>query len=1009
MRKHVNLKLSAVLLALLTLTFTNTFAKTPDYYDYTVGGRIALSSDGNMHDDDDWTASMMTMMILAKAGMQNNTVLYTHSDHIWGSENNDVEQMKLSVEGAVERFDFKFCQVIAAVDEPGEAYQAMADEMAKSTATDPLYIIAAGPMEVLGNAFEIANEANPEALNYITVISHSDFNNNHADNPRDDEDSHNGWTWDEMKALYGTKVNFNRISDQNGTGTGSEVYTTKDKFSAPDWTYWAWMGDHVDPNVQWVYTRGKSVLSKADYSDAGMAYYMFADLDGVRGDEMGDPEKLQLWIGDAPISADVDETKVWSIALDITDFTFENVGDTKQLTATVSPETALDQSVTWSSSNTAVATVDANGLVTAVAKGNTTIKATANDGGKTASCSINVGFAEAGEVTVAQDFITFEAESTLSSLGSSWIVRKAGDELYDNNNITGTIAPNGGAYIECISGPVNGSGTTGGTDMLQYKFTPKTTGYYQLTGRMAQNQNQSSGTAAWDECNDIYIKMEGDYASGNTCPISALTSWNKFWGRGLQTWGCFQKVEPSGTQYECVYSFKAGEEYTFSISARSKGVCIDYFVLAKSVNIENKVDLATNNDENMRPGADVTYVNELYKSVEFEKYTDMGGDFVDAQVDATRNVLSIADRLKWGAAETTYMGEDANVYVRLNTMLETDGESNYIVYIDGEKIAEVTNERIYGTDIADYTVSTFLLNEEKIAIKNGATIRVEFQSATNGLVAEGSTTATSRARWQSVQISTDKDPGVSTSDGLFDPDVFSFESSGWVTSLSFTIIDSEEDDTDRFGEQMLKHEPATSTKDGAKNVLVPVTSGALRDFVYNKANSYRVKMDVKIVEMGAELDFLLKHQTDAGTMMTLANTGKFVTPTDEAGDWKEIDLPINASAAEDDVDYALTQIQLMTTTSGTGTSGIILVDNIVFYEGDNATTSIESATVANTLQVMTSGNAIVVNSNDTQVVNVYTITGQLVQSVAVTEGTTTVASNLAKGIYIVNNQKVLVK
>ena len=48
-------------------------------------------------------------------------------------------------------------------------------------------------------------------------------------------------------------------------------------------------------------------------------------------------------------------------------------GNTAQLTATISPDNAYDKSVTWSSSNTAVATVDNNGEVTAIADGTATI------------------------------------------------------------------------------------------------------------------------------------------------------------------------------------------------------------------------------------------------------------------------------------------------------------------------------------------------------------------------------------------------------------------------------------------------------------------------------------------------------------------------------------------------------------------------------------------------------------------------------------------------------------
>lgn len=56
------------------------------------------------------------------------------------------------------------------------------------------------------------------------------------------------------------------------------------------------------------------------------------------------------------------------------------VGGTLQLTATIVPAGATDPGVTWSAGTPAVATVDGNGLVTAVAPGQTTITATATDG-----------------------------------------------------------------------------------------------------------------------------------------------------------------------------------------------------------------------------------------------------------------------------------------------------------------------------------------------------------------------------------------------------------------------------------------------------------------------------------------------------------------------------------------------------------------------------------------------------------------------------------------------------
>ena len=66
-------------------------------------------------------------------------------------------------------------------------------------------------------------------------------------------------------------------------------------------------------------------------------------------------------------------------------------GQTLLLTYTISPDNAEDKSVTWNSSNTAVATVDENGEVTAISVGTAIITVTANDGsGVSASCKITV-------------------------------------------------------------------------------------------------------------------------------------------------------------------------------------------------------------------------------------------------------------------------------------------------------------------------------------------------------------------------------------------------------------------------------------------------------------------------------------------------------------------------------------------------------------------------------------------------------------------------------------------
>ena len=67
-----------------------------------------------------------------------------------------------------------------------------------------------------------------------------------------------------------------------------------------------------------------------------------------------------------------------------------SIGKTLTLEATIEPEDADNKTVTWSTGNEQVATVNSAGEVTAVAPGTAVITATTNDGKFTASCTVTV-------------------------------------------------------------------------------------------------------------------------------------------------------------------------------------------------------------------------------------------------------------------------------------------------------------------------------------------------------------------------------------------------------------------------------------------------------------------------------------------------------------------------------------------------------------------------------------------------------------------------------------------
>lgn len=103
---------------------------------------------------------------------------------------------------------------------------------------------------------------------------------------------------------------------------------------------------------------------------------------------------------------------VTSVSLNQTSATME-IGATLQLTATVSPSNATNKAVTWSS-NRPVASVDSNGLVTALAAGSATITVRTNDGSKTATCNVTVKATEevivsfGGQTLHVGDYINYD-------------------------------------------------------------------------------------------------------------------------------------------------------------------------------------------------------------------------------------------------------------------------------------------------------------------------------------------------------------------------------------------------------------------------------------------------------------------------------------------------------------------------------------------------------------------------------------------------------------------------
>ncbi|MDD4778776.1 MAG: Ig-like domain-containing protein [Fermentimonas sp.] len=82
-------------------------------------------------------------------------------------------------------------------------------------------------------------------------------------------------------------------------------------------------------------------------------------------------------------------TAVTSVSLNKNNTTIVK-GNNETLIATIYPANATNRTISWISSNPSVATVNANGIVSAVSTGMATITAISADGGKVATCKVSV-------------------------------------------------------------------------------------------------------------------------------------------------------------------------------------------------------------------------------------------------------------------------------------------------------------------------------------------------------------------------------------------------------------------------------------------------------------------------------------------------------------------------------------------------------------------------------------------------------------------------------------------
>ncbi|MGN0140856.1 MAG: leucine-rich repeat protein, partial [Roseburia sp.] len=183
--------------------------------------------------------------------------------------------------------------------------------------------------------------------------------------------------------------------------------------------------------------------------------------------------------------------------LDLSEYDLElDVFETAQLSVTVYPSDATNKAVTWSSSNPNVATVNANGLVTAKAKGTATIKATAKDGsGEWDSCEVTVRNKEVTAISINQSNLELEESKTAQlsvTVYPSDAMNKAVTWSSSNSSVA-TVDANG-----LVTAKAKGTATI--------KATAK------------------DGSGAWDSCSVTVVKKTVQPKNISSCTATLKTT-----------------------------------------------------------------------------------------------------------------------------------------------------------------------------------------------------------------------------------------------------------------------------------------------------------------------------------------------------------------------------------------------------------------------------------------------------------------------------------------------------
>lgn len=305
-------------------------------------------------------------------------------------------------------------------------------------------------------------------------------------------------------------------------------------------------------------------------------------------------------------------------------------GLSETLVATVLPENTTNKNVTWRSSNTATATVDANGKVTGMDTGTATITATTADGTNlSASCSVTV-------ITTAKSITLNKNTLTLNDGQSETLVATVSPNNANNKNVTWRSSNSAIAKVDA-AGKVTGVGP----------------------GTATITVTTADGTMLSDSCT-VTVKMLAKGISLNIETLSLNDGQNKLLvatvtpdntSNKVVTWESSNNNVATVNANGLVTAVDAGNATitaTTSDGTNHFATCqVTVVMTAKAISID-KTAITLNDGQSERLVATVFPNNTTNKNVIWKS-----SDVAIATVDAYGNVTGIAPGMTTITATTT--------------------------------------------------------------------------------------------------------------------------------------------------------------------------------------------------------------------------------------------------------------------------------------------------------------------------------------------------------------------